>query len=133
LEVAMRLNRKIWNEMSLMERIVVFMKKYKKRDADLLYDITEHIKYNRYGGDIIFDDHAITHFKEVDIEKFAEEWVTNSDENLKPLIRYELLTDGIIEEAILYGKDFIVSHDIDYTIEKYEHIKCIFLHIELLA
>lgn len=118
----MRLNRKIWNEMSLMERIVVFMKKYKKRDADLLYDITEHIKYNRYGGDIIFDDHTITHFKEVDIEKFAEEWVTNSDENLKPLIRYELLTDGIIEEAILYGKDFIVSHDIDYTIEKYEHI-----------
>ncbi len=118
----MRLNRMIWNSMSIMDKVQIFLKKYKRRDPALLYDITEHIKYNRYSGDIIFDDNSITHFKEVDIEVFAEEWVTNSDENLKPLVHYELLTDAIIDEAILYGKDFLLSHDIDYSITKYEHI-----------
>ncbi len=118
----MTLNRKIWKKMSIADRIKVFMKAYKQRDPDLLYAISENIRYNRYHGEVIFTDNEIQHVINEKIELFAEKWVQNCDENLEPIIIYELPTDEDIEASIMSGKDFLISHGVKYDISSAEKL-----------
>lgn len=118
----MRINRSQWNNMSIVEKIDLFKTKYREGDTELIYNIQQYIITERFHDEPQLLDDKIIYYEEVDLDKFAEEWVSNCDEKLRPIVHYELLSNEEIERSIAYGNDFVISHSIDYNIKSYDDI-----------
>lgn len=116
------MNRADWNKCTIVQKIDHFKKKYLEKDPELIYNIERFISSERYHDTPQLLPDRIVYYESVDLDTFAEDWVSRCDEKLRPIFHYELLSDAEIKRAIEYGNDFVISHNIDYNIKNYEGI-----------
>ena len=116
------MTRKIWDNLTVVQKIDHFKEKYLSKDEDLLYNIRMFIIGERFHDEPQLLDDRIVYYESVDLDKFAEMWTSMCDENLNVIVHYDLLSEEDIEMSIAYGNDFIINHKIDYSIKNYEDI-----------
>ena len=116
------MTRAEWNNLTIVDKINEFKAKYLKKDPELIYNIERFIISERFHDPPQLLEDRIIYYEDIDLETFAEEWVSRCDEKLRPIVHYELLSDADIERAIAYGNDFIISQNIDYKITSYDDI-----------